>query len=48
MLMLTVSDDEKMRTQGFLVGTDDYMGKPFGIKELNARVSRLLSRSYGF
>jgi type IV pilus assembly protein PilB len=47
-LMLTGNRDEQMRTKGYLVGTDDYMNKPFAIPEFNARVARLLSRTYGF
>jgi DNA-binding response OmpR family regulator len=46
-MMLTGNTDEASRTQGFLVGTDDYMGKPFSVPELHARVSRLLRRTYG-
>jgi len=46
-LMLTGTVDENSRTKGFLVGTDDYMGKPFSVPELHARVSRLLRRTYG-
>jgi type IV pilus assembly protein PilB len=47
-LMLTVNRDEQSRTQGYLVGTDDYMGKPFSIPEFLARVGRLLRRTYGY
>ena len=47
-LMLTANADEMSRTRGFLVGTDDYVGKPFSFPELNARVMRLLRRTYGF
>jgi type IV pilus assembly protein PilB len=46
-MMLTRSDDESSRTRGYLVGTDDYMPKPFTVPELSARVSRLLRRTYG-
>jgi DNA-binding response OmpR family regulator len=46
-LMLTGTVDEDSRTKGFLAGTDDYMGKPFCVPELHARVSRLLRRTYG-
>ncbi|HSH14047.1 MAG TPA: ATPase, T2SS/T4P/T4SS family, partial [Desulfurivibrionaceae bacterium] len=46
-MMLTGNTDEASRTEGFLVGTDDYMGKPFSVPELHARVTRLLRRTYG-
>jgi len=46
-LMLTASADEASRTRGYLVGTDDYMSKPFLPPDLNLRVTRLLRRTYG-
>ncbi len=46
-LMLTASADESSRTKAYLIGTDDYMTKPFAVPELNARVARLLRRTYG-
>ncbi len=46
-LMLTANTDEDSRTQGFVAGTDDYVGKPFSVLELHARVRRLLRRTYG-
>jgi DNA-binding response OmpR family regulator len=46
-LMLTANADQTSRTQGYLVGTDDYMSKPFLPIELNLRVTRLLRRTYG-
>jgi type IV pilus assembly protein PilB len=46
-LMLSANTDEQSRSQGFLVGTDDYMGKPVSIPELHTRVTRLLRRTYG-
>ncbi|MDO8834643.1 MAG: ATPase, T2SS/T4P/T4SS family [Vicinamibacterales bacterium] len=46
-LMLTASADESSRTKGYLMGTDDYMSKPFLPPDLNLRVTRLLRRSYG-
>lgn len=46
-MMLTANADEADRTQGYLVGTDDYVTKPFAIPDLNARVMRLLRRTYG-
>ncbi len=46
-MMLTASADEAARTKGYLVGTDDYATKPFSVPDLNARVMRLLRRTYG-
>jgi CheY-like chemotaxis protein len=46
-LMLTANGDENNRTKAYMVGTDDYMTKPFAVPELNARVARLLRRTYG-
>jgi DNA-binding response OmpR family regulator len=46
-LMLTASADEASRTKGYLVGTDDYMSKPFMPPDLSLRVTRLLRRTYG-
>jgi type IV pilus assembly protein PilB len=46
-LMLTANVDEDSRSKGFLVGTDDYMGKPVSVPELHARVKRLMRRTYG-
>lgn len=45
--MLTANTDEDSRTQGFVVGTNDYVGKPFSVLELHGRVRRLLRRTYG-
>jgi type IV pilus assembly protein PilB len=47
-LMLTAFDDAEQRERGFLVGTDDYIGKPFSHRELVARVRRTLQRTYGY
>jgi len=46
-LMLTGSADEMSRSKGYLVGTDDYMSKPFQPFDLKLRVTRLLRRTYG-
>jgi type IV pilus assembly protein PilB len=46
-LMLTANVDEDSRSKGFMVGTDDYMGKPVSVPELHARVKRLMRRTYG-
>jgi two-component system phosphate regulon response regulator PhoB len=44
-LMLTARNDEIDRVVGFEVGADDYMGKPFSVRELVLRVRALLRRS---
>jgi type IV pilus assembly protein PilB len=46
-LMLTANSDQEIRTKGYLVGTDDFVSKPFTLPDLVARVSRLLRRTYG-
>jgi len=46
-LMLTARNDAASRARGFLVGTDDYVSKPFARAELVARVRRLIERTYG-
>jgi two-component system response regulator RpaA len=46
-LMLTANADQANRTKGYMVGTDDYMSKPFDINDFLARVTRLLRRTYG-
>ncbi len=43
-LMLTARDDEIDRVIGLEVGADDYLTKPFGMRELMARVRALLRR----
>ncbi len=43
-LMLTAKSTESDKVLGLETGADDYMTKPFGIKELIARVSVLLRR----
>jgi DNA-binding response OmpR family regulator len=43
-LMLTARDDEVDRIVGLEVGADDYMTKPFSMRELVARVKAMLRR----
>lgn len=43
-LMLTARDGEIDKVVGLEVGADDYMTKPFGMRELLARVKALLRR----
>ncbi len=44
-LMLTALDDTEDRLRGFEQGTDDYLAKPFDIRELHARMLALLRRN---
>ena len=44
-IMLTVFGSTKDILKGFELGADDYLVKPFGIRELTARVSVLLRRT---
>ena len=45
-IMLTSRDSAEDKLTGFTQGTDDYITKPFHYKDLQARVKRLLSRTY--
>ena len=44
-IMLTAQDEETDRILGLELGADDYIGKPFSPRELNARIKALLRRS---
>jgi len=44
-IMLTARDEERDKIFGFELGADDYVPKPFSVKELMARVKSLLKRS---
>lgn len=44
-LMLTAKGSEEDVLRGFAVGADDYVTKPFSVRELLARVQALLRRS---
>lgn len=44
-LMLTARSEETDRVIGLELGADDYLAKPFGMRELIARVRALLRRS---
>ena len=43
-IMLTAKSQEEDKIEGFISGADDYIVKPFSIKELLVRVSALLRR----
>ena len=44
-IMLTVKSDSKHKLRGFDLGADDYVTKPFDLKELAARVRAVLNRT---
>lgn len=44
-IMLTARDQEIDKVTGLNIGADDYMTKPFGVKELLARIQARLRRS---
>jgi len=46
-IFLTSLDSEKDVESGFLSGGDDYIKKPFSLKELKLRIDALLKRVYG-
>lgn len=46
-LMLTARDPVDDRVQGFASGADDYLVKPFSLKELDARIQALVRRAQG-
>ena len=46
-IMLTARDAEFDRLMGLELGADDYVTKPFSLRELGARVKALLRRTYG-
>ncbi len=46
-IFLTAKDTENDMITGFSVGGDDYISKPFSLKEVSARVKAVLRRSAG-
>ena len=46
-LMLTARDEEMDKVIGLELGADDYLTKPFGLRELMSRIKALLRRAYG-
>lgn len=47
-LMLTAKDQETDKVTGLNIGADDYMTKPFGVKELLARIKARLRRAENY
>jgi DNA-binding response OmpR family regulator len=46
-LMLTARDEEVDKVVGLELGADDYVVKPFSLRELISRIRALLRRAYG-
>ncbi len=46
-LILTVQREEMDKVLGLEMGTDDYVTKPFSLRELLSRIRALLRRAYG-
>lgn len=47
-IMLTVRSDEEDIVRGLELGADDYITKPFGVRELTSRIRAVLRRSRTF
>lgn len=45
-IMLTAKSEENNRVQGLEFGADDYIVKPFGLRELQARIRTVLRRTF--
>ncbi len=46
-IMLTALAMQEDKQKGFMLGADDYITKPFEIRELLSRVNAVLGRTYG-
>lgn len=44
-IVLTASEDERNRIRGYQYKADAYMGKPYDLEELTAKVDELVARS---
>ena len=43
-IFLTAKDSENDRLTGFTIGADDYISKPFSIREVMARIKAVIRR----
>ncbi len=48
MIFASARTSETDRVTGFDIGGDDYLPKPYSMKELLSRVNALIRRAYGF
>ena len=46
-LILSAKGREEDKVEGLRIGADDYLAKPFGLKDLMARIEALLRRARG-
>ena len=46
-IIMSANEDENIILRSFEIGVDDYIEKPVGIRELMARIQRLLIKHYG-
>lgn len=46
-IMITAKSEEVDKVEGLSIGADDYVTKPFGIRELEARINTVLRRTSG-
>jgi two-component system OmpR family response regulator len=46
-IILTARDAWHEKVEGFKAGADDYLGKPFHVEELQARINALIRRGHG-
>jgi DNA-binding response OmpR family regulator len=46
-IVLTARDAWHEKVEGFKAGADDYLGKPFHVEELLARINALIRRGHG-
>lgn len=44
-IMITAKSEESDKVEGLSIGADDYVTKPFGIRELEARINTVLRRT---
>ena len=44
-IFLTAKDTEEDKLQGFSLGADDYIAKPFSVREVLARINAVLGRT---